>query len=68
MEKNETKNVNETMEAQAKANVKIKVVQVFRDKFNKAVRYEVGQELEFEAERANDVVNRKLAEFVEPLG
>ena len=68
MEKNETKNVNETLEAQAKANVKIKVVQVFRDKFNKAVRYEVGQELEFEAERANDVVNRKLAEFVEPLG
>ncbi len=68
MEKNETKNVNETLEAQAKANVKIKVVQVFRDKFNKAVRYEVGQELEFEAERANDVVSRKLAEFVEPLG
>ena len=68
MEKNETKNVNETLEAQAKANVKIKVVQGFRDKFNKAVRYEVGQELEFEAERANDVVSRKLAEFVEPLG
>ena len=68
MEKNETKNVNETLEAQAKANVKIKVVQVFRDKFNKAVRYEVGQELEFEAECANDVVSRKLAEFVEPLG
>ena len=68
MEKNETKTVNETLEAQAKANVKIKVVQVFRDKFNKAVRYEVGQELEFEAERANDVVSRKLAEFVEPLG
>lgn len=68
MEKNETKNVNETLETQAKANVKIKVVQTFRDKFNKAVRYEVGQELEFEAERANDVVNRNLAEFTEPLG
>lgn len=68
MEKNETKNVNETLEAQAKANVKIKVVQVFRDKFNKAVRYEVGQELEFEAERANDVVSRKLAEYVDPIG
>ena len=68
MEKNETKNVNETLEAQAKANVKIKVVQVFRDKFNKAVRYEVGQELEFEAERANDVVSRKLAESVDPIG
>lgn len=68
MEKNETKNVNETLEAQAKANVKIKVVQVFRDKFNKAVRYEVGQELEFETERANDVVSRKLAEYVDPIG
>ena len=68
MEKNETKNVNETLEAQAKANVKIKVVQVFRDKFNKAVRYEVDQELEFEAERANDVVSRKLAEYVDPIG
>ena len=68
MEKNETKNVNETLEAQAKANVKIKVVQVFRDKFNKAVRYEVGQELEFDAERANDVVSRKLAEYVDPIG
>lgn len=68
MEKNETKNVNETLETQAKENVKIKVVQTFRDKFNKAVRYEVGQELEFDEERANDVVNRNLAEFAEPLG
>lgn len=68
MEKNEAKNANENLETQAKENVRIKVVQTFRDKFNKAVRYEVGQELEFEAERANDVVNRNLAEFVEPLG
>lgn len=68
MEKNEAKNANENLEAQAKENVRIKVVQTFRDKFNKAVRYEVGQELEFEAERANDVVNRNLAKFVEPLG
>ena len=68
MEKNEAKNANENLEAQAKENVRIKVVQTFRDKFNKAVRYEVGQELEFEAERANDVVNRNLAEFVEPHG
>lgn len=68
MEKNEAKNANENLETQAKENVRIKVVQTFRDKFNKAVRYEVGQELDFEAERANDVVNRNLAEFVEPLG
>ena len=68
MEKKEVNNANENLETQAKENVRIKVVQTFRDKFNKAVRYEVGQELEFEAERANDVVNRNLAEFVEPLG
>lgn len=68
MEKNEAKNVNEPVETQAKANVKIKVVQVFRDKFNKAVRYAVGQELEFDQERAADVVSRKLAEFVDPIG
>lgn len=68
MEKKDANNANENLETQAKENVRIKVVQTFRDKFNKAVRYEVGQELEFEAERANDVVNRNLAEFVEPLG
>lgn len=68
MEKNEAKNAGASLETQTKDNVKIKVVQVFRDKFNKAVRYEVGQELEFDAERANDVVNRKLAEFVDPIG
>ena len=60
--------VTEQKETVATGKKKIKVVQVFRDKFNKAVRYKVGQELEFEAERANDVVSRKLAEFVEPLG
>lgn len=68
MEKNEAKNAGASLETQTKDNVKIKVVQVFRDKFNKAVRYEVGQELEFDAERADDVVNRKLAEFVDPIG
>lgn len=46
---------------------KVKVKQVFRDKFNKAVRYEVGQVLDFEEERAADLVNRKLAEYVVPM-
>lgn len=54
------------VEATATGKKKIKVKQVFRDKFNKAVRYEVGQELEFDAERAADLVDRKLAEYVEP--
>lgn len=48
--------------------VRIKVVQPFRDKFDKSIRYEVGQELEFEAARAGDVVTRGLAEYTDPIG
>lgn len=48
--------------------VKVTVVKVFRDKFNKSVLYNQGQELEFEPERAKDVVERGLAEYQEPLG
>lgn len=51
-----------------KQTVKIKVLQPFRDKFDKSVLYEPGKELEFEASRAEDVVDRELAEYVEPLG
>ena len=58
--------VTEQKETVATGKKKLKVVQVFRDKFNKAVRYKVGQELEFDAERAEDLVNRKLAEYVAP--
>ena len=58
----EKKDAVETAVADKK---KIKVRQVFRDKFNKAVRYEVGQVLEFDAERAADLVKRGLAEYVD---
>lgn len=51
-----------------KEQAKIKVLVPFRDKFEKSVLYQPGQELEFEAPRAEDVVNRGLAEYVEPLG
>lgn len=51
-----------------KKTVKIKVSTPFRDKFEKSVIYEAGQELDFNPERAEDVVNRGLAEYVEPLG
>ena len=51
-----------------KQTAKIKVLQPFRDKFDKSVLYEPGKELEFEPSRAEDVVNRELAEYVEPLG
>lgn len=48
--------------------VRIKVVQPFRDKFDKSIRYDAGQELEFEAARAEDVVTRGLAEYADPIG
>lgn len=51
-----------------KKTAKIKVLQPFRDKYEKSVLYAPGQELEFEVSRAEDVVNRELAEYVEPLG
>ena len=46
--------------------VAVKVTEGFLDKFDTSVRYEVGTVLEFDEERAKDVVNRGLAEFVEP--
>lgn len=42
--------------------VVIVVVKRFRDKFDHTTYYEVGQELEFDEARANDVVERGLAE------
>ncbi|MCG2651934.1 hypothetical protein JJE63_01105 [Alloprevotella tannerae] len=46
--------------------VTIKVTEDFLDKFDNTVRYDVGNVLEFDAARAEDVVNRGLAEYVEP--
>ncbi len=48
--------------------VKITVVKSFRDKFDKKIRYDVGTELEFDAERAEDLVLRELAEYKDPIG
>lgn len=45
---------------------KIKVKQVFRDKFDNTIRYKVGQILDIDEERAADLVKRNLAEFVVP--
>lgn len=47
---------------------KVKVSVPFRDKTDEKVIFEVGQELDFEKERAEDVVTRGLAEYVLPLG
>lgn len=56
------------MELKEEVKVGIKVLQPFRDKFDKSVRYESGQELEFEPTRAEDVVTRGLAEYIDPIG
>jgi len=47
---------------------KVKVLVPFRDKTNEKVIFEVGKELDFEKERAEDVVTRGLAEYVLPVG
>ena len=41
--------------------VKIVVVNRFRDKIDHETVYEAGQELEFDEERANDVIERGFA-------
>ena len=46
--------------------VTIKVTEDFLDKFDNTIRYDVGNVLEFDAARAEDIVNRGLAEYVEP--
>lgn len=59
------------MEAKEKATVetvKVKVLTPFRDKTDEKVIFEVGQELDFEKERAEDVVTRGLAEYILPVG
>ncbi len=48
--------------------VTVKVVTKFRDKENLTVMHEAGEVLEFEAERAQDVVERGLAEYADPIG
>jgi len=42
--------------------VGIVVLKRFKDKFDHETIYEAGQELEFDQERANDVIERGLAE------
>ena len=55
---------NKTEEKEGK--VTIKVTEDFLDKFDNTIRYDGGNVLEFDAARAEDVVNRGLAEYVEP--
>lgn len=46
---------------------KVKVIKSFRDKENRSIRFEVGTELEFETERAEDIVKKGLAQYVDPV-
>lgn len=48
--------------------VKVTVLKAFRDKFDRAVLYSPGQELELDAARAEDIVSRGLAEYTDPVG
>mgnify|MGYP000859942388 FL=1 len=54
---NNQKETNETKK------VSVTVVTDFLDKFDTSVRYETGTVIEFDAERAEDVVNRGLAVY-----
>ena len=51
-----------------KKTVAVKAVMKFRDKEDLTVVHEAGEVLEFEAERAQDVVERGLAEYADPIG
>lgn len=51
-----------------KKTVSVNVVAKFRDKEDLSVVHEAGEVLEFELERAHDVVERGLAEYADPIG
>lgn len=51
-----------------KKTVSVKVVAKFRDKEDLSVVHEAGEVLEFEQDRAHDVVERGLAEYADPIG
>ncbi len=51
-----------------KKTVSVKVVAKFRDKEDLSVVHEAGEVLEFELDRAHDVVDRGLAEYADPIG
>jgi hypothetical protein len=50
--------------AETKAGVKIVVLDRFCDKYDNETVYEPGQDLEFDAARAKDVVERGLAKYL----
>ena len=63
-----TNNKNEEKIMAEKKTVAVKAVMKFRDKEDLSVVHEAGEVLEFDAERAQDVVERGLAEYADPIG
>jgi hypothetical protein len=64
----ETENKQDKIEDESPETLQSKVIVVlqrFRDKTDHKTLFTVGQELEFDVERANDVVARGLAKFKE---
>ena len=51
-----------------KKTVSVKVVAKFRVKEDLSLVHEAGEVLEFERDRAQDVVDRGLAEYADPIG
>ena len=51
-----------------KKTVAVKAVTKLRDKEDLTVVHEAGEVLEFDVERAQDVVERGLAEYADPIG
>lgn len=51
-----------------KKTVKVKVVERFRDKEDLSILHMPGEELDFDEDRALDVVERGLAEYADPIG
>ena len=56
----------ETVE-EAQEPVKVVVKQLFRDKFTPTIYYKVGQEVAFDAERAENLVSRGLVEYAKTV-
>lgn len=45
--------------------IKVKVLERFGDKYNFSIKYEVGTIVEFDSERATEMINRGLVEVLE---
>lgn len=47
--------------------MKVRAIAEFVDKFDNSIKYVRGTELDFDENRANDLINRGLAVSIEPI-